>query len=127
MKESFLSKHGILFCKDKFSNDLNKVEQSCGFWDFDLFIERCGCLYISTYVHYCCFSDNIRQGGWSREGVEFIQDHSSDVSAVCHSYHLTSFAVLVSAKHEPEQVILQAILWHASYMLFHHSQQKLKH
>ena len=36
--------------------------------------------------------------------MEFRQEHSNDVSAVCHSYHLTSFAVLVSAKHEPEQV-----------------------
>ena len=64
-------------------------------------------------MHHCCFSNNVRHGGWSREGVEFREDHSSDVSAVCHSYHLTSFAVLVSAKHEPEQVTKfpLAILW----------------
>ena len=49
--------------------------------------------------------NSANRGGWSKEGVEFIQENSNDVSAMCHSYHLTSFAVLVSAKHEPEQVM----------------------
>ena len=39
--------------------------------------------------------------------MELIQESSSSVSTVCQSYHLTSFAVLVSAKHEPEQVTKQ--------------------
>ena len=43
-------------------------------------------------------------GGWSTEGVELIRQSSDSVSTLCHSYHLTSFAVLVSPKHEPEQV-----------------------
>jgi len=50
------------------------------------------------------YGNSADRGGWSREGVEFIQEYSSDVSTVCNSYHLTNFAVLVSAKHEPEQV-----------------------
>lgn len=49
-------------------------------------------------------------GGWSGEGVDFIQEKSTNVSAVCHSYHLTSFAVLVSVKHEPEQVRITIVL-----------------
>ena len=32
-----------------------------------------------------------------------MEEFSSDASVVCHSYHLTSFAVLVSI-HEPEKV-----------------------
>lgn len=32
------------------------------------------------------------------------------MSTVCHSYHLTSFAVLVSVKHEPEQVSINHVL-----------------
>ena len=55
-------------------------------------------------MHQCSFSNIASRGGWSREGVELIQKGSDSVSTLCHSYHLTSFAVLVSAKHEPEQV-----------------------
>jgi len=73
------------------------------------------------------YSNNASRGGWSREGVEFIQERSSDVSTVCHSYHLTSFAVLVSAKHEPEQVTKHHTIFMLNTYIFHHSQQKLKH
>ena len=48
--------------------------------------------------------------------MELIQESSSSVSTVCHSYHLTSFAVLVSAKHEPEQVTKQFTIYGALYL-----------
>jgi len=73
------------------------------------------------------YSNSASRGGWSREGVEFMQEHSSDESIVCHSYHLTSFAVLVSAKHEPEQVTKYLTIFMLNAYAFHHSQKKLKH
>ena len=48
------------------------------------------------------------RGGWSSEGVKLIDDISDGESVVCHSYHLTSFAVLVSI-HEPEKVYIYAL------------------
>ena len=113
---------------------LNEVERSCGFWDFDLIVKRYICIVhsISTYPIVCTmmlfYSNSASRGGWSREGVEFIEEHSSDVLTVCNSYHLTSFAVLVSAKHEPEQVTKHyTILWHAKSIYFYYSLKKLKH
>ena len=80
------------------------MDRSCGFWDFDLNVgkyvlllilyEWCGFIYF--------YSTN--NGGWSNKGVELIKENSTDTSVVCHSYHLTSFAVLVSIEHKPEQV-----------------------
>ena len=55
------------------------------------------------YYVYASGNSN-ESGGWSGEGVEFIEERSTNVSAVCHSYHLTSFAVLVSVKHESDAV-----------------------
>ena len=51
----------------------------------------------------CWYSGGDRRGGWSRDGVELVEELSNNISAVCRSFHLTSFAVLVSL-HEPERV-----------------------
>lgn len=39
-------------------------------------------------------------GGWSTQGVKFIKELSNDTTIICHSTHLTSFAVLVSPQDE---------------------------
>ena len=75
---------------------------------------------------YVAGNSNV-SGGWSGEGVEFIEEKSTNVSAVCHSYHLTSFAVLVSVKHESEVVssYLASVICYNFFLNF--SLLKLKH
>ncbi|XP_065909460.1 uncharacterized protein [Dysidea avara] len=69
------------------------IQRSCAFWDFDLSIS----------------SNNDGHGGWSSEGVELVDDLSNNVSVVCHSYHLTSFAVLVSIQESQKDAEAKAL------------------
>ena len=62
----------------------------------------------------CGDSDSNGRGGWSREGVELVEELSNNMSAICRSYHLTSFAVLVSI-HEPEKVQYIILVWNINF------------
>lgn len=72
-----------------------------------LMLTQAGMLIIQCFIkyNYLCvvIGDSDRRGGWSRDGVELVEELSNNISTVCRSYHLTSFAVLVSF-HEPEKV-----------------------
>ena len=37
--------------KDQISDDSDRVEQSCGFWDFDLAVDRYIFLYLITFIN----------------------------------------------------------------------------
>ena len=70
-----------------------------------LMLTQAGVLIIQHFIKNYLYvvGDSDRRGGWSRDGVELVEELSNNISAVCRSYHLTSFAVLVSL-HEPEKV-----------------------
>lgn len=105
----------VFLLKEETSSKINtKLEQLCGFWDFNLNTNRQLCssgyeiLHCYQKINYF-LSNGVKSGGWSGEGVKLIKERSTNMSKVCHSYHLTSFAVLVSVKHEPTQVSISCI------------------